>query len=192
MDIDKCIKERRSTRSFLKKDISFEQVSEILDAARYAPSSGNLQNWSFIIVKDKENKEKLAKACAGQYFLIDAPVLIIVCSNLERLKEAYGNRGEALYSIQNCAAAIQNMLLKAHDLELATCWVSAFDEENVKRLFKIEDDTRPQAVVAIGYAEESEREAKRFPLKSMVFFEEWNNKKRDTGLWPISKYIKKR
>lgn len=192
MDIDKCIRERRSTRAFLKKDVSIEQVSEILDAARYAPSSGNLQNWSFIIVKDKANKEKIAKACAKQFFLNEASVLIIVCSNLEKIKDVYGNRGEALYSIQNCAAAIQNMLLKAHDIKLASCWVSAFDEEKIKRAFKIEDDARPQAVIAIGHAEDYEKEARRFPLKSMVFFEEYNQKNRDTGLWPLHKFAKKK
>lgn len=192
MDIDKCIKERRSTRSFLNKDVTYEQIADILDAARYAPSSGNLQNWSFIIVREKEKKEKIAEACSQQYWLADAPVLIIVCSVLDKIKEVYGSRGEALYSIQNCAAAMQNILLKAHSLGLSTCWISAFDEKLLSRSFKLEEDIRPQAVIAAGYGKEYEKESTRFPLTSMVHFEEWNNKKRNASLWPLIKHLRKR
>jgi len=187
MEFDRILQERRSTRKFKPKDIAWEAVADILDAARYAPSSGNMQNWAFIVVKDKDSKKKVSNS-SKQSWLADAPVLIVVCSKLDKIKELYGARGEALYSIQNCAAAAENMLLKAADLKIDSCWVSSFDENIIRKEFRLDDDVRPQAVLAFGYGDEFEKEFKRYPLENFVFFESWGNKKRDYTIWPLSKY----
>lgn len=191
MDLDKILGERRSTRKFKSKDIKWENVADILNAGRLAPSAGNIQNWVFLVVKDKENKKKLANACSRQLWITEAPVLILVCSMLEKIRELYGTRGEVLYSIQNCAAAIENMLLKSTEFGIDSCWVSAFDENSIIRDFRLDKDVRPQAIIAFGYGDEFEKKSKRNPLENFVFFEEWNNKKRDFGLWPVSSRINK-
>ena len=57
MELDNCIKERRSVRDFLDKEVNWGTLFEILESTTYAPSSGNMQNWAYIIVRDKKKKE---------------------------------------------------------------------------------------------------------------------------------------
>ena len=68
-----------------------------------------------------------AKAAFEQFEISMAGALVVVCAEPEKAERYYGMRGERLYSTQNCAAAIQNMLLEAHSLGLGTRWIGAFD-----------------------------------------------------------------
>ena len=117
MDVEKCIKERRSIRRYSDKKVSLSDILDIINCARYAPSSGNLQNWCFIIVKDKKTKSEIVDACLGQDWMHDAPVFIVICSNREKIASYY-EKHKNKYSIQNCALAAQNLMLKAHSLGL--------------------------------------------------------------------------
>ena len=147
MDVSDCIINRRSIRKYLDLEVPMEQIGKIIDAGSCAPSSGNLQNWSFIIVKDDDSRFKIADACFQQEWMRKAPVHIIVCSKENIAKQYYGIRGERLYTIQNCAAAIQNMLLMAHNQELGACWIGAFEEDMIKNLLNVPSDVRPQAII---------------------------------------------
>ena len=97
------------------------------------------------------------------------------CAELRRIRQFYGVRGERLYSIQNCAAVAQNMLLAAHALGLAGCWVGAFDEDMVNRILSIPEDAeiRPQIIIPIGYAGENPVRPQRFVLENLTYFEQW-------------------
>jgi len=184
MELDDCIRYRKSVRNFTTKTLPFEKVGEILDAARFAPSSGNAQNWRFIIIK--ENKEKVAVCCEGSEWVSTAQYLIVVCSDQERMKQLYGPRGEALYAVQNCSAAIQNMLLKAHDLGIASCWIGQFDEHKLNELLGIPQTIRPQAIIAYGYGDEPEMQ-QRESLKNNVYFEKWGSKESGKSFLPLFK-----
>ena len=177
MELNKCIKERRSIRRFTNKNISWENLAKILDAGRYAPSSGNIQNWVFIVIKDSKQKEKIADACK-QEFIKDANYLVVVCSREDRIIKLYGKRGEK-YSIQNCALAIQNMFLEAYSLGIGSCWIGAFDEDKIRKILWLEENVTPQSIIALGYSDEEERAAKRNSLDNFVFFEKYGNKKRN-------------
>ncbi|MBI4983423.1 nitroreductase family protein [Candidatus Woesearchaeota archaeon] len=178
-DILELIATRRNVKYFLPKFVSWDNVSKILDAARHAPSCGNVQNWKFIVVFDPNQKRQIAEACYEQYEVVQAGVLVVVCAEPEKAERYYGLRGERLYSVQNCAAAIQNMLLEAHSLGLATRWIGAFDEDAVKSLLKIPEEVRPQAIVAIGYAKEVPQKPPKYPLEALIYFHQWRGKMRD-------------
>lgn len=184
MDLDKCFHERKSVRHFSEKQIPFEKIAEILDAARFAPSSGNAQNWRFIIVRN--NKEAIAETAEGSEWMSTASVLIVVCSDQERMKLLYGVRGEALYGIQNCAAAIEHMLLKAISLGIASCWVGKFDEKKVGEILALPPFIRPQAILAFGYGEEHEIQH-REPLRNFVHFEKWGEQSKNQEYLPLKK-----
>ena len=66
MDTLECISTRRSVRKFLDIPVEFEKVGNILDAGRYAPSAGNLQDWKFILVTDADMREELSKGCVEE------------------------------------------------------------------------------------------------------------------------------
>jgi len=175
MEVFECIKTRRAVRSFQQKKVTWENISLILDAGRLAPSSGNLQNWKFIVVLDNEKKQAVAKACIKQTWVAEAPVLIAIIGEPVKAERFYGDRGK-LYTIQNCAAATQNMLLEAHNIGLSSCWVSAFSEEKLRDVLGAPDDTVPYAIIPIGYPDEESEEPTKFPIENVTYFNKWRGK----------------
>ena len=93
MDVVKAIEERHSVRVFTGEDVPMEIINEMLRLGNLAPSAGNLQARDFIIVKDKEMKGKLTKAAFGQRFVEEASVVVVVCCNMNRIKN-YGDRSK--------------------------------------------------------------------------------------------------
>jgi len=171
MDVLEAVKGRRSIRTFKSQDVPAEIVEEIIDAARWAPSAGNIQPWEFIIVRKPKIKRRLVEAALDQVFIEEAPVVIVVCANEVRSSQGYGVRGEILYCIQDTAAAIQNIHLTAYSLGLGTCWVGAFREEEAREILKVPHGIRPVAIIPIGHPAEAPTARGRRPVSQMVHYE---------------------
>ncbi|MBI5391458.1 nitroreductase family protein [Candidatus Woesearchaeota archaeon] len=189
MQLDHCIHERRSIHKFTKEDISWEHMAEIIDAGRYAPAAGNVRNMRCIIVRNKEFKKLVQEACPEQHWIEKAPVLVVVCSDMDQLKTLYGVRGDALYAIQNVAAAAQNMLLKAHALGIGSCWIGDFDEKKLKTFFQIENGVRPQMILAFGYSNEKPDQPALEPLENLLFFEHYGKRVNLKPQTPLEKTL---
>ena len=191
MDVFECIKTRRSVRRYQKRDVPNHLIGMIIEAATYAPSAGNLQPWEFIVVKDKERKTKLYEAALKQTHIKEAPVIIVVCANIGKTSSRYGKRGERLYAIQDTAAAIQNMLLAAHALGLGTCWIGAFDEEQVKVVCAIPEHVRPVALITVGYPAEKPHPPRRIPFENLTWVEYYQNYKVnwEFGIKSLDRYV---
>ena len=179
MDLDKCINRRRSIRKFKDKPVDPDDVLKLIDAAKKAPSAGNLQSWKFIVIKKQSTINKIADACFQQNWISEAPLIIVVVANIEEIKRMYGVRGEMLYSIQNCAFAAENLILKAVDLGLDTTIVSAFEEGMMKRLLKIPDNFRPQIIITVGYGDEEPPRKTIHTLESVTYFENFKGRVED-------------
>ena len=171
MDIFEAIRDRRSIRAYKGKDVSDEDVKRLIEAARMAPSAGNIQSWEFVIVRKADLKHRLSAAALNETFIQEAPVAIVVCANETLSSRGYGNRGANLYCLQDTAAAIQNLLLAAHALGLGACWVGAFQEEEVRDVVKAPEGVRPVAIIPIGYPAEKPEIRLRRPLKDIVHYE---------------------
>lgn len=193
MDVLEAIRKRRTIRGFSKVPVEFDKVSLIIESGTYAPSCGNIQNWKFIIVTNKDIIKDLHNYCLDQYWISTAQVLIVVCARPEAAKYKFGVRGERLYSTQNVAAAVQNMLLTAHDLELGSAWIGAFDEDKIKMLFNIPKEVRPQAIVALGYPDYDVPEKLMQPIESQVYFNNYGAtiKHLETTLFNYNKDVKR-
>ena len=98
---------------------------------------------------------------------------------VQKTRQFYGERGERFYSIQNCAAAAQNMLLAAHAQDLGSCWVGSFDEDMLRKTCGIPEYIRPQAVIALGYAAETPESQDKYRLYDIVHIEGWDAKIKD-------------
>jgi nitroreductase len=152
MDFWEVLEARHSVRAFDKeRDVPSEAVTTLIRAAVRAPSAGNCQPWHFYVVRDEATKRALAQAALNQWFLSEAPVVIVVCADPERSAARYGDRGRYLYSLQDTAAATQSLLLAAVASGLGACWVGAFDEEAASRALDLPPHLRPVAIVPIGY-----------------------------------------
>jgi len=182
MDALECISTRRSIRKFLDIPVEFEKLGNILDAGRFAPSAGNLQDWKFILVTDESARNKIASACVEQFWVSTAPIIILVCTDPSKTERFYEDNGRK-FSIQNGAAVVQNMLLAAHAQGLASCWIGAFEEDSIRRSFEIPDNIIVQAVVPIGYADEKVPVPLRFTLENCTFIESWGNRIKDIAAY---------
>ncbi len=168
MEVSKAIKERRSVRNYKKDPVPEDDLNEILDAGRWAPSAGNCQPLELVIIRDDDKRKELAKAARGQDFIFEAPVAIVVCANLPRTTKRYGERGKKLYVIQDTAAAIQNMHLMAYALGYATCWVGSFRDREVEGVINAPDHIRALAIISLGKPAEGPRTPPRRNLEEIV------------------------
>jgi nitroreductase len=167
MEVGKCIRERACVREYRQDGISDSDLDYVLESAVQAPSAGNAQDWEFVVVKSAQGRSALAGATEfSQDFIAQAPVIIVVCSNLKRAK--YDSRGRDLYSIQDTAAAAQNMMLAAWDKGLGTCWIGAFREGDVRKALGLPENVRPVAMFPMGYPAGRTRKPGRRNLKEVV------------------------
>jgi len=151
METFDCIESRKSVRKYDKKDVPNNILAQVLTAATLAPSAGNTQEWEFVIIRDNETKKKLSRAALGQEQVEEAPVVIVVLANLEKIGLKYKERGKELYSVQDTAAATQNLLLAANDLGVGACWIGAFEENKVRTIIQAPNKIRPVAMITLGF-----------------------------------------
>ncbi|MCL2478173.1 MAG: nitroreductase family protein [Treponema sp.] len=161
---------RNSVRNFKTDDIPAENIQHLLEAARAAPSGGNCQPWHFYVIRDKALKQKIHDRSCKQDFILNAPVFFIICIDPERSAARYGDRGKNLYSIQDTAAAIENLLLCAVDEGLAACWCGAFDETALSEILELKNGLRPVAVIPVGYAVSEPAKRSRRPVEEITTF----------------------
>ncbi|MGV8169656.1 MAG: nitroreductase family protein [Candidatus Nanoarchaeia archaeon] len=197
METFDCIRTRRSIRKYQKKQVEFDKVARILEAASKAPSAGNLQAYRFIVITEREKIDALPEMCSEQYWITEAPIVIVVCEDIERIEAYYGLRGQRLYAIQDCAAAVENILLAAHDEGLGACWIGSFEEDFVADLCGVPTSARVQALITLGYPAQEPDPKTEEPIDVLVFFNKYGEHVQNMNLVTkeyakeISKYTKR-
>jgi len=175
MELNKAIKERKSVRKFKSKKPDWRDIIECIDAVRYTPMAGGIYSLRFILVDDKEKIQKLAEACQ-QYFVATVSYVVVACSDCSKTQSSYGERGK-IYCRQQAGAGVQNFWLKLEEKGLASCWVGAFIEEQIKNILKIPEDVDVEAVFPIGYEMGKKTRRPKINIDSILYFNEYKNKK---------------
>jgi len=174
MDCLEALKTRRSVRRYKPDMIPEQDLLEIMDAGRLAPTAGNFQPWEFIIARDKETIAALREATYNrQELFATAPVVIAVCADPKK-SEYYGERGMNYFCILDCAIATQNMLLAAHALGYGGCWVGGFSESKVRGVLGIPDNIRVVSLMPVGKPAEGEPwDPPKRDLKDIMHWDRW-------------------
>lgn len=168
MDLFDVIKARKSVRAYQSQEVEPEKLNTILATVLQAPSAGNLQAFKVHVVRDAKRKLALAAAALNQEFLAQAPVVLVFCADRERSGSRYHQRGEQLYSLQDATIAVTYAQLAATALGLATCWVGAFDENQVGRIMEVPPGQHPVAMLPIGHGAEVPSPTGRRSLTELV------------------------
>lgn len=146
---------RRSIRKFSDSPIEEEKIELLMKAAMAAPSASNRQPWHFIIITDREKLDKLAEIHPYAKMLEEAPLCVVVCGDPE---EATSKNSGLTYWVQDCSAAMQNLLLAVSSLDLGGVWLGVHPnegrEKEIKEFLKIPHYIRPLGLAAIGYPRE--------------------------------------
>lgn len=175
MDFEKVLKERRSIRRFTDKMVSEQVILGVLDAALWAPSAGNVQDKEFVVVRDDDKKAELVSACFDQVWVGRAPVIIVLISDIHKLRLKFRERSE-LYATIGVGASMQNMLLYLTNEGLQGTHVGLYDESKVKRLLEIPEDKRVLSIIALGYPAEKPPVPYRADLKEITYLGSYNAK----------------
>ncbi len=159
------LKSRRSIRKFKPQEVPLEIVNRVLEVARYAPSAGNRQPWTFIVVLDREVRSMLAKIHVWAFPLEGAPVNIVVACN----------KDVSPHSFQvDCANAAMYIMLAAHALGLGTVWIQSLRNiSEVQRIVKLPENYVPIAIIALGYPDESPGPGPRRDLSEIMCINEF-------------------
>lgn len=163
---------RSSVREYAEGEIGERELVYLLDCASTAPSAGNLEAWDVVLVRDPERREALAAAALGQSHVRTAPALFVLCANYVRSMSRYGERG-ILYAVQDATIAGTYLLLAAHAVQLCSCWVGAFDEEETKSILGLPPHVRPIAIICIGRGKPPAELTGRMPVAEHLHSEEW-------------------
>lgn len=173
MDVLEAIKSRRSVRRYKEDQVPSELVERILDAARWAPTGGNIQPWRFIVVKDRVLLDLLKKVSPG--YLGDAPLAIVICSDKERSYRIGGPLARDYLTIADCSMAAENIALAAHALGLGTCVVKSFSHTAVKELLNITPGVEPELIVVVGYPADNPKPPPREPLEKVAYLDKYGD-----------------
>ncbi len=156
MEFMDVITTRRSVRSYLNKPIKKEHLELILEAGRNAPSYQNRQCWRFLVIDDpkiiKEIGANTGLVGKINFFIKDAPVLIIACADPAK---SGGINGQDYYLVDT-AVAFQQMMLTAWNFGIGSCWMAALSEKKLKQALSIPKKIRVVGMSPFGYPKEKE------------------------------------
>ncbi len=170
METLKAIRNRRSIRKYKSDDVREQDLYTILEAGRWAPSASNKQPWHFIIIRDKEMRKKLSDIHDYGRFMKESPVVIVVLGDPSK---------NLRYHLADPHQAVQNMLLAAYSLGLATCWMGVREtdlEPQFREVLGVPENLRVICSISLGYGNQ-ERSSTRFPLEDIISWEKYGKKK---------------
>ena len=150
------ILKRRSIRVYADAPVTDEQVETLLRAAMAAPSANDVRPWAFVVVRDAERREALAKIHEWSHMCAKAPVVVVVLGNPEA----------STHWVEDCSAATENLLLATAGLDLGAVWVAIYPhadcEAGVRQLLNIPEQFRVLCLVPVGQPAETKSPRTRY------------------------------
>ena len=156
-DLVASIKERRSVRKWTHEAIDYNDIKQIIDIAKWAPSSCNRQLWQTLLINKQQDKEFLLNYFVSKFWF-SAPLLIVVMINIEPYCEI-----EKHYAYLDAGAFIQNLLLTLHARGYGACWIGFAKWDTLNNVdvhmnhykafyeyFKLSSELIPVSMVAVG------------------------------------------
>ena len=169
LSIDELIRTRRSYRRYTSESVPVHLFSELIEALRWAPSSGNLQARRFFFITNPDLKQRLVDACFDHAWMAQAPLLIVGCTDAA-IRETYGDAGVTTYAIMDISASVQNLLLAAQARGLGACWVCAFAPDRVRQIMELPGELNPVLMITVGWPDEEPPLPDRLPPEQVVSF----------------------
>lgn len=165
-EIHSLLKSRKSCRKFLAKSVSIQDIYTILEGARWAPLGKNGQPWRFVVVKEKETKNKIASCSIYREWMQEADVFIMIYLDNE---SSYNYKKD----LQAIGAAIENICLQASSINIDTCWIGEIlqRETEVNKIINVPETYELMAVICIGYAVGDMARTDRKELSKLIYKE---------------------
>lgn len=196
MDTFDAIKERRSVKSYdINHKMTDDEVNQLLSLAILSPTSFNMQNWRFVVIKNPETRKSIRSAAWDQAQVTDASLLLVICADLKSWKENPGQywvnvpkeaqeflvsamgpfyegkdelqRDEAMRS---CGIASQTIMLAAKSMGYDSNPMIGFDPDKVSEIINLPEDYVISMLVAVGkQTKPAMPRGGQLPLDKVVF-----------------------
>ncbi|RMG59269.1 MAG: NAD(P)H-dependent dehydrogenase/reductase [Deltaproteobacteria bacterium] len=158
------LRQRRSVRKFANRPVEEEKVELLKEALLRSPSSRSINPWEFILVRDRETREKLSRSKKhGSAFLASAPLAVVVIGDTEKSDTC----------IEDCSIAAITLQYAAESLGLKSCWCQIrlrphdgvkSAEEYVRELLGIPSRYMVECIIGLGYPAEEKKPVPREKL----------------------------
>jgi nitroreductase len=196
MDTFDAIEQRRSIKHFDKNHkLSESEIEKLLSLAILSPTSYNIQNWRFVLVKDSETRKKIRSAAWDQAQVTDSSLLLVICADLKAWKkqpERYWKNApkeiqdmfvkmirdfydgkEQLHrdeAMRSCGIASQTIMLTAKAMGYDSGAMIGFDAEKVAKIINLPDDHVIGLMVVVGkQVKPASPRGGQLPLSDIVF-----------------------
>jgi len=185
MDLYDLMMKRRSVRAFQDQEIPEPVIEKLLDVANNAPSGGNIQPLSIILVRSPEGRGKLAELAGGQPWVKNGPLSMIFCLDFYRIKKwaeicRTDFRGEQalnhfLIAYADLMAAAQNVVILAESLGLGSVYIGSIQHEidDTRKYFEIPEYVLPMMVLSLGYPKSIPRTIPKLKKEAIVHHEKY-------------------
>jgi nitroreductase len=184
MDLMQAILDRRSIRKFKPDPVSDEDLTKVLEAARWAPSWANTQVWRFIIVRDYNTRDKLAKATKSSRpskengaapALRQAPIVVVACAELNKSGcfDGKPSTDKSEWFMFDVALAMEHLVLAAHSLGLGTVHMGLFDAAKVTEILSVPEGYAVVAITPLGHPDETPAPRTRKSIDEFVYYEKF-------------------
>jgi len=188
MNTYELIMNRRSVRNFKDQPIPEEIISQLIDAANNAPSGGNIQPVSIILIQDKENRSILSEMVGNQPWVKNVPLSMIFCLDFNRIKRwAVLNgtefKGEQAFShfliaYADLMCAAQSVVLLAESLGLGSVYVGTIQSQmdEARERYAIPDFVLPLMILSLGYPKSISRTIPKLKPEAIVHREQYQSR----------------
>ena len=164
MQTQDAIKLRRSVRNFQAKPIAKDDIIKLIAAAHLAPTARNIQPWEFIVISNKDTREKIASLAENGRFISQAPVCVaVLCKDTK-------------YYLEDGCAATVNLMLSATDLGIDSCWVAGDKKpycQEIKQILNVGEDFKLVSLVALGYKRDNVSAPRKRDLNELIHWEKF-------------------
>ena len=180
------VKERRTVRKYLQKDISADLLNDLLSTSFRASTTGGMQLYSVIVTKSSEMKEALAPAHFNQPMVKSAPVVLTFCADFRRFTKwceqrkanpGYNNFMSFMNAAMDALLVAQTFCTLAEDEGLGICYLgtTTYNPQMIIDTLKLPELVFPITTVTVGYPDGIPAQQDRLPFESLVHGETYHD-----------------
>jgi nitroreductase len=169
MDFFELVQKRYSVRAYKPDPVEDDKLSQVLEAARLAPTANNRQPFQIIVIHTAGREADLRRIY-GRGWFTQSPLLVAICAIPA---QSWVRRDGKNYADVDVTLAMDHLILAATNLGLGTCWVAAFDPAAAREVLHLPADVEPIAFTPLGYPADQPGPKQRKSLSELVRYEHW-------------------
>ncbi|MBD3379310.1 MAG: NAD(P)H nitroreductase [Candidatus Omnitrophica bacterium] len=160
-------KQRRSVRTYINRKITRSHLEKCVEAARFAPSACNSQEWRFVAVDSPEKKKEIDGTFKGPYAMNSfasgcAAYIVIVLDSLKTTAWAGGKVMGTDFRRIDIGIACDHIVMQAQDLGIGSCILGWFNEKAVKRILNVPRNRKIELLISLGYPDPGKEKLEKY------------------------------